>query len=294
MTSPPQPRSTLTNQFRVHWQASTSDDNLTLHGFRRFKTSHLLNLRFLESEIAELDHRIYQAGIRLNTDLSAKDRIGLRHVIKDGDAPEPDKTIDEAFVLKLRDLVRQYDNALSSFNTVMAMETCSLLDISPTHSFARTNSNLEEIYNTRLVRVDLGPRSNQDPFQRRLHKLLRSFRYWHLSKRLRHQQQSPLPDRENHGQNALFPPTGLSNQNTVLLSAILARASISLLTAMFLVVPLTALSYEPSKSVQLSIISACIILFAGVVSGLLRVSSVEMMMVTAGYGAVLSVFVSNT
>ena len=32
----------------------TNDNNVTLHGFRRFKNTNLLNLRFLEEEIAEL------------------------------------------------------------------------------------------------------------------------------------------------------------------------------------------------------------------------------------------------
>jgi len=39
--------------------ASTADNNLTLHGFRRFKTTYLLNLRFLEEEIAQMDYTLY-------------------------------------------------------------------------------------------------------------------------------------------------------------------------------------------------------------------------------------------
>ena len=46
-------------RFPLLWQRSTEDNNLALHGFRRFKTTHLLNLRFLEEEIADLDHAIY-------------------------------------------------------------------------------------------------------------------------------------------------------------------------------------------------------------------------------------------
>jgi hypothetical protein len=46
--------------------ASTADNNLTLHGFRRSKTTHLLNLRYLEDEVAQIDHTLYQAGLSLN------------------------------------------------------------------------------------------------------------------------------------------------------------------------------------------------------------------------------------
>jgi hypothetical protein len=42
--------------FRKLWKHSTEDNNLALYGFRRFKTSHLLNLRYLEEEISRLDY----------------------------------------------------------------------------------------------------------------------------------------------------------------------------------------------------------------------------------------------
>jgi hypothetical protein len=41
------------------WQSVTADSNLTLHGFSSVQDEHLLSLRFLESEISELDHQIY-------------------------------------------------------------------------------------------------------------------------------------------------------------------------------------------------------------------------------------------
>jgi hypothetical protein len=53
--------------------ASTADNNLTLHGFRRFKTTHLLNLRYLEDEVAQMDHTLYQAGLSLNLSPSSAD-----------------------------------------------------------------------------------------------------------------------------------------------------------------------------------------------------------------------------
>lgn len=98
----------ISKQFHAHWQSSTADNNTTLHGFRRFKTTHLLNLRFLESEIAELDHTIYQAGLSLKKKLSPKDRLGLKHAKRDEKPAEMSKTIDRELILKLRDLLRQY------------------------------------------------------------------------------------------------------------------------------------------------------------------------------------------
>ncbi len=97
-----------TDAFRKCWITSTDDNNLTLHGFRRFKTTHLLNLRLLEREIAEMDHTVYQAGLSLGLNPSPTDRLGLKHCQKDADAPSPDVAITEEFVLKLRDLLRQY------------------------------------------------------------------------------------------------------------------------------------------------------------------------------------------
>lgn len=108
MESLAQNSKSVSEQFCAHWQNSTDDNNLTLHGFRRFKTTHLLNLRFLESEIAELDHVIYQAGLSLDLSPSAKDRLGLRHVRRDEKAPSLAETINRELILKLRDLLSQY------------------------------------------------------------------------------------------------------------------------------------------------------------------------------------------
>lgn len=98
----------LPDKFRKHWQIATDDNNLTLHGFRRFKTAHLLSLRFLEDEIAELDHTIYQAGLTLNIDHSPCDRLGLKYVRRDENVPAIEATVTRELVLKLRGLLKQY------------------------------------------------------------------------------------------------------------------------------------------------------------------------------------------
>ncbi len=98
----------LAEEFRAYWQCATADSNLTLHGFRRFKTTHLLNLRFLEGEIADLDHRVYQAGLSLNVSHSTRDRLGLKHSKRDEDIPKVHETINADLVLRLRDLLQKY------------------------------------------------------------------------------------------------------------------------------------------------------------------------------------------
>lgn len=94
--------------FRKCWVASTADSNLTLHGFRRFKTTQLLNLRYLENEIAEMDHTVYQAGLGLGLDPSPDDRLGLGHSKRDANVPKVNDVITKEFILKLRHLIKEY------------------------------------------------------------------------------------------------------------------------------------------------------------------------------------------
>ncbi|KAI4206691.1 MAG: hypothetical protein LQ346_000983 [Caloplaca aetnensis] len=100
-------RSTI---FPKVWSHSTEDRNLTLYGFRRFKTSHLVNLRFLEEEISELDHIIYQAGLNLNDGTldQKSDRLGLRCSHRDASVPALQDSITDSLVLKLRGLLKDY------------------------------------------------------------------------------------------------------------------------------------------------------------------------------------------
>lgn len=272
--------------FRKCWIASTDDNNLTLHGFRRFKTTHLLNLRFLEHEISTMDHTIYQAGLSLEVSPSSCDRLGLKHSKRDANTPSINDTITREFVLKLRGLVREYDEALAAFNKIMAMETFSLLD-DEKQSSLRDDLTLYEVYKTRLLRVDLGMRSRTDPFQRWLHGHLRKFRYWRLS-------------RESQNEEGLGSSGGRhrrwSYQNTILIADIIGRLTIATLTAIFLIGPLAIFSssYWSSTNNKLVVVSICIPILSFLASFFLKVSSYEMMAVSAAYAAVLSVFFSNT
>ena len=94
--------------FRKLWCNATDDNYFTLYGFRRFRTAHLLNLRFLEDEIDKIDHKIFQAGMKLGYSPGIKDKLGLRHGKKDLDAQGADDVVNQELVLKLRDLLKQY------------------------------------------------------------------------------------------------------------------------------------------------------------------------------------------
>lgn len=96
--------------FHKVWSRSTEDKNISLYGFRRYKTSHLVNLRFLEEEISELDHKIYQAGLNLDNDTRNRnsDRLGLRYSHRDCSVPALQDTITDSMVLKMRNLLKEY------------------------------------------------------------------------------------------------------------------------------------------------------------------------------------------
>ncbi|KAH7061789.1 hypothetical protein BKA63DRAFT_547831 [Paraphoma chrysanthemicola] len=248
-TSPPihEPlgRTNSVDDFRKCWVASTADNNLTLHGFCR-------------------------------------DRLGLQHSKRDVDVPKVNDVITQEFILKLRALIKQY--TLAAFNNIMTMDTSSLLDDEQQASL-RDDLSMYEVHKTRLLRVDLGTRSRTDPFQRWLHKYLRAFRYWRLSRKARSNSEGlgSVAGRQQRW----------SYQNTILIAEVIGRVTTAALTAVFIIAPLAIMSHESSKNIQLIVVSVCSIILSFVVSLFLKLSSFEMMAVSAGYAAVLSVFVSN-
>ncbi|KAK0617665.1 hypothetical protein B0T14DRAFT_590498, partial [Immersiella caudata] len=136
--------------------------------FRRFKTSHLLNLRFLESEVAELDHKTFQAGLSLGGQPSPAERLGLGHSKRDDVLPPNQEVITKGLVLKafltLADRTCK-DDALLRLNRIMSMDTFSLIE-DATQCRLRDDLTLHEMYKSRLLRVDQGPRTRHDPLQR--------------------------------------------------------------------------------------------------------------------------------
>lgn len=95
-------------KFHKVWETATSDNDLTLYGFRRLKTTHMLNLRYLEEELAEIDHTLYQAGLIIGIDHSLRNRLGLEYCQKDAAVPSVENVITDDLVRKARDLVREY------------------------------------------------------------------------------------------------------------------------------------------------------------------------------------------
>lgn len=101
-------QSEMATMFRRFWCAATDDSRLTLFGFRRFRTTHLLNLRFLEDEILKIDHDIFQAGLQLDVPFTASDRLGLKHGRRDKGALTVESLVKPELITRLRDLLKQY------------------------------------------------------------------------------------------------------------------------------------------------------------------------------------------
>lgn len=165
----------------------------------------------------------------------------------------------------------------------MAMDTFSLLD-DERQAVLRDDLTLHEMYKTRLVRVDQPSRGRQDPLQRKIHQFLRNLRYRKISKQT-----------EGDAENLRRPKNGQgwSTQNTSLIADVVSRFILAIVIGIFLTVPLASLADEQRKGVQLAVIAVCIVAFASLVSVALKASNLEMMIVTAGYAAIISVFVSN-
>ncbi|KAH0425416.1 hypothetical protein CcaCcLH18_10964 [Colletotrichum camelliae] len=245
----------LQEQFRAHWQSSTADEDVTLYGFSRFRTIHLLNLRFLEGEISELNRLVYQAGQSLSEVPPSRKRLGIDSRWS-GMAPEPSKIMNRELVMKLRDLLRQYDEALVAFHNIMGMETSSLID-DEQHASLRKDRTAHQMYHTRLLRVDLGQRLRKDPIERFVRRCLYYLRYRQLSRWWAKDAES-VENTRVYGKKAY--------QNTVLIAEVISR-------------------FFMTGSM------CCGIFMSGVCVS--KVSSVEMMMVTTAYGAILTVFMSN-
>ena len=95
--------------FGAFWRGVTSDDHQTLFGFRRYRTTHLLNLRFLEAEIEGIDRRLYQAGLHRDQALDRRysvDRLGLKRAGKDSEKVVT--IIDKDLITRLRTLIKEY------------------------------------------------------------------------------------------------------------------------------------------------------------------------------------------
>lgn len=97
--------------FGTIWPEVTSDNYLNLFGFQRYRTAHLFNLRLLEAEIGAINHNVYQSGLQLSQPLDYEhklDRLGLKHAKKDNDRKKIEEVVNQALVIRLRELIKQY------------------------------------------------------------------------------------------------------------------------------------------------------------------------------------------
>lgn len=103
-------------RFRSLWSNITDDNALTLYGFRRYRTTHLLNLRLLETEIDKIDHDIYQAGLSLDLPSTSADKLGLKQSKRDENSPSPEEVLKPELVSRLRRLLKEYGTFCTSKN----------------------------------------------------------------------------------------------------------------------------------------------------------------------------------
>jgi hypothetical protein len=291
--------------FRTAWPAITSPTP-ALFGFRRFRTSHLLNLRILEKEILAIDNTVYQAGWSLGAEVRNNDRLALANAQKDADAKGL-PSIDKELITRLRDLLRQYgessihmaqmrrltdknffsDDALAAFNQVMTMETNCLSDHK--ELCARSGLSREETFRTRLVQVDRPVRTGvRDPVQHLLRKLIR--RIWFFASKYESETTS-LPT--NNAANVGSGRWRTTYHTTAWLAEVMSRFSFGLLACAFLTVPMVFLLRQASdRSKQLMTVVICVIIFCLFVALSSQARPQEMMAASAAYAAVLVVFIS--
>ena len=171
----------------------------------------------------------------------------------------------------------------------MMMETFALAD-NHMQSNLRTDLNSYETYKTRLVRVDQARRSGSRDILR--HSFRKFFRYFWYFIRLR--------GSRRHASDSLGSASTLeadlkrTYQNTAWLAECMSRFVVAILAGAFLVIPLIIMSYQSRNETHLITVSVFIVVFSLLVSLVSRASNEQTMAASAGYAAVLVVFLSNS
>lgn len=98
----------LAKDFRSHWRTATDDNELSLFSFRRYRTSHLINLRFLENEVERVTHEIYQAGLQVEIKEECKKKLGLQYATRNPNTQPIEEVITRPKILELRALMKEY------------------------------------------------------------------------------------------------------------------------------------------------------------------------------------------
>ena len=170
----------------------------------------------------------------------------------------------------------------------MSMETFSLAD-DRDESSQRDDLTPREICETRLLRTDLGPRRTRDPLQRHIHKIIRSMRVRSFMKSTESRSCDTETGSNRYRRNKPFSAC----LDSILIAGIIGRFVVALLTASFLIVPLTISVYQESRPAQLCTIGISVLVFTMLVSFSISTSNHETMAISSAYAAVLSVIVSN-
>jgi len=165
----------------------------------------------------------------------------------------------------------------------MSMETISLADCDLLTNNGVYKLSDQESFMTRLVRVDLPKNISRDPLRYRLHLFLRHI--WFRRRDTRG------PD-ENLSD--ISTTRRKFSQNTTMMADWIARFLIALITGLFLILPLVILNYQTSSKAHLMTVSLCIFVFSGIISLGSKASNQEIVVASAGYAAVLVVFVSSS
>lgn len=176
------------------------------------------------------------------------------------------------------------------------METFALAD-NTVRSDLRNDLNPYETYKTRLVRVDLAPRSDSRDVLR--HGLRKFLRYtWFFVRRSR----TSDAELDRYSSGPIMEAKAKlerSYQNTIHLAVthlaeIITRFLVAVLAGAFLVIPLIVLSHQSSSEAHLITVSIFIVVFSLLVSLASKASNEQTMAAAAGYAAVLVVFIANT
>ena len=299
------------------WPIITSDNTLTLHGFRRFRTLHLFNLRILEKEIDGFDRNLYQAALATVEVSRPYDKLGVGSARRDTVVPSPSDVANPESLKRLRELLTQYgrsvkrglaasqltnvyiDSALVSYNTLMRMETFSLADNIACGLSRLNRLNPYEIYKTRLVKADLPLTRPRPPLLKFFHTNLRRLWFYVCKKKVydRHCQSivtaSNAP-RDIEKTNAAMNDHHMAFQNTIDVSQLLFSFLVALVSGVLLIVPLCILSYQHGRGAHLITVAISILTFSFITACSIRTSGPETIAASAAYSAVLAVFLSNT
>lgn len=169
------------------------------------------------------------------------------------------------------------------------METYALAD-NMSQSHLRDDLNPYETYKTRLLRIDLAPRNgSRDILRHSLRKCLRAFWFFVRTARTRRD----TPDRYSSA-SGLESNLNKGYQNTTYLAEVITRFLVAVLAGAFLVVPMIVLSNQSGSRNNSITVSICIGVLSLLVSLGSKASNEQTMAVSAGYAAVLVVFLSNS